>query len=158
MNNLEAWCGKMMDDLSSMESDICPIECTVEFKKYYNTKNILEKADNYLRESEIFVQSELTLGKLALMLGTNRTYLSRAISQRNGFGTFLALYRIYYVAALLKDNEELHLEEAVERAGFKSLNTFWKRLESCGNDEIVTYLKNKYLYSQQKLKKWRTKR
>lgn len=58
----------MMDNLSSMESDICPIECTVEFKKYYNTKNILEKADNYLRESEIFVQSELTLGKLALML------------------------------------------------------------------------------------------
>lgn len=158
MIHQDDWCGKMIEELSAADSDYHKEDCQVEFKKYYNTKTILEKADNYLRESEIFVESELTLGKLALKLGTNRTYLSRAISQRNGFGSYLSLYRVYYVAAVLKEDETITLDEAVEKAGFKSVKTFWKKLDCCGNDEIVLYLKNKYLYGQEKTTKWQTKK
>lgn len=79
-------------------------------------------------KGEIYTQSDLTLQKLADLLCTNTTYLSRFINDeyKINFSQLLNHYRIEKASSMLLDNkmDNLTIEAIAQSAGFNSKSTF----------------------------------
>lgn len=77
---------------------------------------------------EIFIQSDLTLQKLAETLNTNTTYLSRFINDeyKTNFSQLLNQFRIEKACKLLLSDKmnKLTIEAIAQAAGFSSKSTF----------------------------------
>lgn len=82
-----------------------------------------------LEEKQIYNNPDLRLSDVALMLGTNRSYLSRLINDEMGT-TFCELINDYRVknAKLLIENsdEEIYLEDIASVSGFNGTSSFYR--------------------------------
>lgn len=75
----------------------------------------------------------ITVGKAAEMLGTNRTYLSKAINESTGktFTQIVNDYRIREAIAQISDLEtDKPLKQICSDVGFSSLSTFYSSFQS----------------------------
>ncbi|PKP15351.1 MAG: hypothetical protein CVU06_16725, partial [Bacteroidetes bacterium HGW-Bacteroidetes-22] len=95
---------------------------------------ILQKLSEMIEKDKIYLDSDLTLRRLAINLSTNTTYLSKLINQKyqQNFNSFINKYRIKESIRLMEhpENANLTLEALSERAGFNSkssFNTFFKK-------------------------------
>lgn len=92
-------------------------------------KSFKENFEKVFVKDEMYVQSDLTLQKLADLLSTNSTYLSRFINDeyKTNFSQLLNHYRIEKACALLVSNKmnNLTFEAIAQSAGFKSKSTFY---------------------------------
>lgn len=83
-----------------------------------------------LEEKELFKNPELRISDIALMLGTNRTYISRIINEtmQINFCDWVNSYRITHAKKLMKSpySNDLTLSEISEKSGFKSVSTFYR--------------------------------
>ncbi len=83
----------------------------------------------YLMQTEgIFRQNDLTIERLAELLDTNRTYISRAINQQAGktFSSYVNSYRIDEAVRILSDVEDdTPLKVLAQRLGYNHLQTFY---------------------------------
>lgn len=80
-----------------------------------------------LIEDKIYIESGLTLSKLADRCGTNRTYLSIVINERyrTNFNAFINKLRIDEAGHLLSNaNSNIPLKELYQKLGFVSYSTF----------------------------------
>jgi len=78
-----------------------------------------------LEEKQIYKNPDLRLSDVALMLGTNRSYLSRVVNDEmnTSFCELINDYRIRHAKSLLeKADEEIPLEDIASMAGFISKN------------------------------------
>lgn len=84
--------------------------------------------EEILIKGEIYTQADLTLQKLADLLCTNTTYLSRFINDeyKTNFSQLLNHYRIEKASLMLLDNkmDNLTIEAIAQSAGFNSKSTF----------------------------------
>ncbi len=96
---------------------------SVEKKEDIN--KLLEEAIN---EEKIFLNPDITLGKLAQKLGVNSKYLSQVIHEyyNSGFADFINHLRVKEAARLLSSNSYRHLsiEGISEMVGFKNKSSF----------------------------------
>lgn len=78
------------------------------------------------REESWDIDPELTLGRLARLLGTNTSYLSRALNEGLGvsFSKFVNGLRSERVASAMKDRPDATVLELALEAGFASKATF----------------------------------
>lgn len=83
-----------------------------------------------LEEKGLFKNPELRISDIALMLGTNRTYISRIINEtmQINFCDWVNSYRITHAKKLMKSpySNDLTLSEISEKSGFKSVSTFYR--------------------------------
>lgn len=96
-----------------------------------NDKNIelYTSLENLMQHDKIYHDPEISRDKVAEMIGTNRTYLSKAINDNTGksFNQYIASYRIEEVLQILSDpNSNMPLKAIYEKVGFNSINTFYK--------------------------------
>lgn len=120
-----------------------PAEPAQEPKKKYEKsslseeleENLLNRFNRLLAEEKPFLQSDLTLPKLAQRLNTSPHHLSQLLNDRlqQSFFDLLAHYRIQEARQLLQDPGTSHLkiDEIAERVGYNSTSTFhttFKRL------------------------------
>lgn len=92
-------------------------------------KDIYLRIEELMKSSRIYRQKDLSLDRLAEMLGTNRTYVSRAINMFSGltFYAYLDLYRIREATELIsKDSQEIPFKQMADDLGYNSVSVFYK--------------------------------
>lgn len=112
-----------------------PEEIIQQSSKYATSKlneteqqALIHKIEVLFKEKKIFLQSDLTLDKLAKKLNTNRSYISQVINDayNQNFNNFLNEFRIKEACILLADPRYKHLsiEGISAEVGFNSIATF----------------------------------
>ena len=96
---------------------------------------VLQKLTRLMEDEKPFLQSDLSLPKLAQQLGTSSHHLSQLLNDRReqSFFDLLATYRVREAQQLLQDSgtANLKIDEIAERVGYNSTSAFhtaFKRL------------------------------
>lgn len=92
-------------------------------------KDLFVKIENLMRSENLYRQKDLSLDKLAEMLATNRTYVSKAINNYSGhtFFSYLDSYRIQFATAAVSDIEaNLPFKKIADDAGYNSVQVFYR--------------------------------
>ena len=75
---------------------------------------------------KLYMNADVKIGNVALMIGTNKTYLSRALNTRlsKNFCQFVNYYRVREACALFIRNPNMEMRELAEQCGFSSGSNF----------------------------------
>ena len=83
-----------------------------------------------MEEKKLFTNPELRITDIALMLGTNRTYISRIVNEEmeTNFCDWINSYRINYAVNIMNDLKQEHLSalQISEISGFSSVSAFYR--------------------------------
>lgn len=73
-----------------------------------------------------YLDPEITIKSLATMIGTNTTYMSAHLNEKEGknFSAYINEFRLDYAEELLKTDPGMGLEEIATKSGFSSMQTF----------------------------------
>ena len=88
-----------------------------------------------MKEEKLYLQPDLKLSDVALLLHTNRTYVYEALKsvdneQALSFTDYVNQYRITYSIDLLKNNHEKEsIEAIIFQSGFASKTNFYKNFK-----------------------------
>ena len=85
-------------------------------------KEIYSRIVAFFETEKPYLNSELTINDLVKVTFTNKSYISRAISQFTGrnFCQFVNYYRVLYSIQLFRENPNLKVNEMAVRSGFNS--------------------------------------
>lgn len=77
-------------------------------------------------KERLYMNVDIKIANVALMIGTNKTYLSRALNRRlsKNFCQFVNYYRVREVCILFIDNPHSEMKELAEQCGFNSSSNF----------------------------------
>lgn len=92
-------------------------------------KELYIKAEILMQERQIYKQKDLTLDKMAKILDTNRTYLSKAINKFSGmsFSNYLNMYRIKEATRIISDaSNDILMKQLSDSLGYSSVPVFSK--------------------------------
>lgn len=88
--------------------------------------------DDLMQYQQIYTKVNLTITDMAMMLGTNRSYLSQTINQEYGvnFATFINHYRVENAKKIMLQNSYLSdmqaINDAIASSGFAGESTFYR--------------------------------
>lgn len=119
-------------------------ETTEEY--YYKVLNTID-IDNLIRERQYYLDTALTLQKLASHLGTNRQYLSNFINRekQKTFYEYINDFRVEAAKCLLDgcNNEQgRSMEDIATMSGFNSYATFLRQFVKKYGESPSQYLKD----------------
>ena len=102
-----------------------PIEPEPEELKLQQEAAFAERMYLLFEKEHVYLNPRLRLSELAMLLGTNRTYLSQYFNQNceSTFYDFVNDYRIHHAKLLLHSTDDT-LETIAMNSGFNSLSTF----------------------------------
>lgn len=91
----------------------------------YLYNRVLEAMD----QKQPYLDTELTLSKLARIVGTNRTDLSQILNNQTkvNFSKWLSVYRVNHIICQIKLHPEKSLEELYPASGFASRTSFFRQ-------------------------------
>ncbi|RMA58977.1 AraC-like DNA-binding protein [Ulvibacter antarcticus] len=103
-----------------------------------------------LIESEFYLDQSMSLAKMAKLMNTNTTYLSKVVNStyKKNFTNFLNDYRISYTLKKLEVNpafKNLTIEHIAEKAGFASSSAFYSSFKKYTGLTPSYYIKQKSL-------------
>lgn len=113
---------------------------TKRLKKYLNSDEdhkddgvadevLFSKLEKLMSEDKIYRSNEVSLDKLASMLGTNRTYISRVINRYadKSFWGYINMYRIADATSMLSDpDNDIPIKNIYEILGYNSPASFFR--------------------------------
>lgn len=113
-----------------------------EDDKNWNT-DIEVAFDQWIKDKN-YLQIDINLGTVAVEIGTNRSYLSRMVNHRyqQSFIALVNTLRIEYFLIQLENNPNAHINELVEKSGFKSYSTFSRAFKQYTGLNLNQYTKN----------------
>lgn len=102
-----------------------PVEPEPEELKLQQEVALAERMYLLFEKEHVYLNPRLRLSELAMLLGTNRTYLSQYFNQNceSTFYDFVNDYRIHHAKLLLHSSDDT-LETIAMNSGFNSLSTF----------------------------------
>lgn len=102
-----------------------PVEPEPEELKLQQEAAFAERMYLLFEKEHVYLNPRLRLSELAMLLGTNRTYLSQYFNQNceSTFYDFVNDYRIHHAKLLLHSTDDT-LETIAINSGFNSLSTF----------------------------------
>lgn len=102
-----------------------PVEPEPEELKLQQETAFAERMYLLFEKEHVYLNPRLRLSELAMLLGTNRTYLSQYFNQNceSTFYDFVNDYRIHHAKLLLHSTDDT-LETIAMNSGFNSLSTF----------------------------------
>lgn len=91
-----------------------------------NELKLLESLHQLLKSEKLYLNPGLRLSDLTPLLGTNRTYLSRAINSipEQSFYSIIQEYRVSYAKEILQKMPNMNLETLADESGFTSRSHF----------------------------------
>lgn len=92
-------------------------------------EEIYGQLEQIMKQDKIYREKNLTVEKVAKMLDTNRTYLSKAINEKTGlsFNYYVNSFRIDEAVKVLSDsNNDIAIKTLSYDLGFNSISTFYK--------------------------------
>lgn len=93
---------------------------------------LFERVETMMQEQKIYRMKSLTRDSLAEMLGTNRTYLSRAINNMSGksFSDYLNTWRIIEATSIMADTStDIPLKQLADDLGYSSTSVFYRSFQ-----------------------------
>ncbi len=89
-------------------------------------KEILENVDALMQDRQLYLESNITIDKLAILARTQPQYLSQAINQyrKVNFYEFVAGYRIDFAKRELRNSPSKSILDIAMGAGFNAKSTF----------------------------------
>ena len=90
--------------------------------------------EQLMNKQQLYLQHDLKISDVALLLGSNRTYIQRSIMELSGesFTKYINRKRIEYAIELQKNHPEYNIETIATQSGYTHLGTFYR------NYKIVT--------------------
>lgn len=130
---------------SSFDDRYIPQECLLQIGKDDVVSRVSHKIRQIIVEQELFLDRNLTLEKLAKLVGSNRTYMSQVFSREKGvfFNHYINTLRLEYANKIV-GQRWLSMEEIAILSGFKTDRTFYRALKECDCDGL-DLLKKRYL-------------
>ena len=104
-------------------------------KEYLNHNNsgIINNLRTLMVEKKPYLRADISIDEICLLLGTNRSYLSKAVNNELdlNFNEFINEYRIKTARQMLSDkkNNHLSLEGIGISVGFKSRTSFYRNFK-----------------------------
>ena len=92
-------------------------------------EQLFGKLERIMREEHAYRSNDISLDKLAAMLGSNRTYISRVINRYadKSFWGYVNMYRIAEATEILSDlNNEVQIKNIYEVLGYNSAASFFR--------------------------------
>lgn len=105
------------------------LEKTKESGEDNQERELYEKIEHLMNEEKAYRMNDISLDKLAEMIGTNRTYISRAINNFTGksFYNYVNSYRIEEATRILADPEkDIPLKNLSDMLGYNSISVFYR--------------------------------
>ena len=98
---------------------------------------LTQRLRTLVEDEQLFLQPDLKLDDLARKLGTNRTYLLRAIKVDLGmsFSEYINRQRIRYANNLMAQHPNWNKADIAGRVGYSSLSTFYRNLREFSETE-----------------------
>ena len=130
-------------------------QCSIIIGKTETLNTLSAMLDNLMEEKKPYLDLHISLNKIALLLGSNRTYLSKILAEHGGYYAYLNTFRLKYLYGLLlernkkksrKREEECSLSEMPRRAygrelqlllassGFSDFRALRRALELSGGE------------------------
>lgn len=90
--------------------------------------------EQLMNKQQLYLQHDLKISDVALLLGSNRTYIQRSIMELSGesFTKYINRKRIEHAIELQKKHPEYNIETIATQSGYTHLGTFYR------NYKIVT--------------------
>ena len=109
-------------------------------------EQLYQRIMEVMETQQPYTDQDFDIPQLALMVRSNRTYVSKVINRQSGmnFRTWLAKYRINLVQKYLKENPEASLDELCVIAGYASRSSLFRHFKS-----ITGYTPVNWLISQE---------
>lgn len=92
-------------------------------------EQLFGKLERIMREEHAYRSNDISLDKLASMLGTNRTYISRVINRYadKSFWGYVNMYRIAEATEILSDlDKDVQIKNIYESLGYNSAASFFR--------------------------------
>lgn len=103
-------------------------EAEIDDKVSGGDKVLFERIDKLMRSDKLYKDPLLGRDKLAELLQTNRTYVSKAINSVRGesVSRYIAIYRLEAASKMLSDvDDNTPIKDIASELGFTSLSTFY---------------------------------
>ncbi len=140
---------KLEEKITSLEKKLNK-EAKTTKKENINIENadeIFAEILRLLEEEKLFTDKDFDINKLANILNTNRTYISKIINSKTGksFVNLVNSYRVKEAKLMLinESNKNITLNAIGEMAGFKSAPTFYRVFKQETGITPMFYMKNK---------------
>jgi len=97
-------------------------------KKENSSLSLFERTELYLYESKAYLDTTITRESLALILGTNRQYLTQAIQENKNmtFTEYINDFRLNFSRRLLAQHTDMSIDDVYIEAGFSNKSTFYR--------------------------------
>lgn len=111
-------------------------------RRQYAGEDLIIKATEVILSERLFLDPALKCSDVAARIGTNRTYLWRALRQRGfGFQDYLSKFRIRHFIQIAGTFVNLRGSEIAEICGFNSPKQMNKYLKEMMGITLVDYMK-----------------
>ena len=109
---------------------------------------LIAKIDSAMENDNLFLKPDLSIVMLAEQVGTNRTYVSKAIKDTKGcnFSDYVNRFRLDYAVELMKKTpkEEIIIQNIAMQCGCGSIQTFYRYFKLFFNETPTQWIeKNK---------------
>lgn len=110
--------------------------------------SLIAKIDYAMQKDNLFLRADLSIVSLAEQIGTNRTYVSKAIKDAKGcnFSDYVNRYRLDYAVALMKSmpKDDIVVQNIAMQCGCGSIQTFYRYFKLFYNETPTQWIdKNK---------------
>lgn len=104
---------------------------TEKHEDTHDQQRIYSNLERLMTEEKIFRQNDLSLAKVAELLGTNRTYVTQIIKNYSGktFYSFLDYYRINEATTIMSVDKDISFKQLANDIGYNSLSVFYKAFQ-----------------------------
>lgn len=92
---------------------------------------LFQQIEQLMDEQCLYRSNNLTIVKLAEMLNTNRTYVSKAINNFAGmsFNNYLDTWRIREAGKIISEDDEIPFKQLADDLGYNSISVFYKAFQ-----------------------------
>ena len=110
------------------------------------TINIQQLLKTYCEDKQLYLQHDLTLQRLATIIGTNRTYLSGYFAQQGfTYNTYINRLRIDHFIRIYRENmnsaQVMTAVQLAQQSGFRSYSTFAIAFKQFNGQTFATWMK-----------------
>ena len=90
------------------------------------------RLEQLMNEQQLYLRHELKISDVALLLGSNRTYIQRSIMELSGetFTKYINRKRIEHAIELQKNHPEYNIETIATQSGYTHLGTFYRNYKT----------------------------
>ena len=136
----------MMDDNYETSTPV-----TVENDSFVPERRVVEpippliaRIDSAMEKDNLFLRPDLSIVMLAEQVGTNRTYVSKAIKDTKGcnFSDYVNRYRLDYAVELMKNTpkENIIVQNIAVQCGCGSIQTFYRYFKLFFNETPTQWI------------------